>query len=257
LVGLLRLENIRITSALRADRSTFAESISFMVRNGLIKIAEDPDHEVVYFDESHRRALDLYRNTIAHYFATPSILARSLLGGAAVKDLEADLVVWHDIFHREFFVSPAQFCPEAAGLFLEHFASEGWTQRRDGRLIVSPQGLSILSCLETQTRGVVECYEAICRVVMALDGDFSQKGALAGALVVVQNAQRLGTSARSEAANDTTFGNAIELLISRGILVEEMGFGAKNARDPKYARGEKWGQLGELHARLAHAATAG
>ena len=257
LVELLRLEDIQITSALRGDRGTFSESIQFMVRSGLIKIAEDPQDEVVYFEESHRRALDLYRNTIAHYFATASILARNLLRGASVKELEEDLALWHDIFQREFFVSPAQFCPEAAGLFLDHFVARGWLRHGEGGYRVEAEGLPILRCLETQTRGVVECYEAICRVVLASEGEFGTKAVFASALVVIHNARRLGLLARPEAANDTTFGNAIELLVDREILLPTTTTGSGSARNPSYARGEKWHRLAELHACLAEAAGAG
>ena len=51
----------------------------------------DARGEILYFEESKRRALDFYRNSIVQFLAAPSFLARSLLRGGEVGALRADV----------------------------------------------------------------------------------------------------------------------------------------------------------------------
>ena len=78
-----------------------AQPVNFALdhRSGM----NDPRGQIVYFDESRRRALDLYRNSIVHYLAAPSFLARTLLRGATEKELREDLATWQDLLYQEFF----------------------------------------------------------------------------------------------------------------------------------------------------------
>ena len=45
------------------------------------------DHrgEILHFEEGRRRALDIYRNSIAHFLVIPSVLARAALAGLPVE----------------------------------------------------------------------------------------------------------------------------------------------------------------------------
>ena len=254
LVDLLRLGNVGITSALAADEGEFADSISFMIRSDLVKAASDPKGEVIFFEASKRRALDIYRNSIVHYLAIPSILARSVRGGASPKQLSEDVQFWRELLYREFFTPEAQAATDSTDAMLDHFETSGWIGRERDAVSVTEAGEGILSCLDYQTRGVVECYEAVCRVVFDSGGEIGQEALLERGLELLTNAHRLGLSRHPEAANEATLANALDLLVGREILVS-VGASASGSK-AEYAPGDAWESLGELHELLARLALA-
>jgi len=254
LVDLLQRGDAGITSALRADQGQFTDSIAFMIRSDLVKSADDPGGEIIYFEESKRRALDIYRNSVVHYLAIPSVLARSLRSGATAKELVEDVLVWREILYREFFTPGPEASAAAVESLLGYFEASGWIEREEDETRLTAAGEGILSCLDFQTRGVAECYEAVCRVVAQAEGDLSHELILERSLDVLKNAQRLGLSGHPEAANEATFGNALDLLVARQILVRTGSSG--NTSEALYAPGEEWGALGELHELLARPAAA-
>jgi glycerol-3-phosphate O-acyltransferase len=255
IVDLLRLQNVRLTAALRSDQGAYDESIAFLIRSDLLKSIDDPPHEILYFEESRRRALDIYRNSIVHYLATPSFLARKLLRGATAKELREDLESWQEILYQEFFVPREEGLTLDAVDFIDHFEAVGWIERGLEQLHTTREGEGILRCLEAQTQGVIECYEVACRVLLAADGEITKKAFLERAAESFENAKLLGRAARSEAANDTTFGNLLDLLLRRRILestrIEKKG----GASELTFAPGEGWPALAELRERLAAAVT--
>jgi len=257
-VDLLQRSGVPITSALRGDQGDFTESIDFMIRSDLLKTVTDSHGEIVYFDPSRRRALDLYRNSIVHYLATPSILARRLLVGGSPKEIREDLEGWQHLLYGEYFVPAAERQPAAVDRLLEHFASAGWMARGEDRLVASEAGRPLLGLLAAQTQGVVECYEAVCRALQDVDTPVTRKALVAASQSAFEHAELLGLAERLEAANETTFGNAIELLLARGILaVEPAAPGRKgSASDIRYAPGEHFEALVALRERLATAAAA-
>jgi len=255
LVDLLRLGRAGITSALRADQGEYSDSIAFMIRSDLVKSADDRKGEIIYFDESDRRALDIYRNSIVHYLAVPSILARSVRAGASTKELVDEIQVWRQLLYREFFTPTAEASESSVENLLAHFEASGWIVREEDLVRGVPAGEGILACLECQTRGVVECYEAVCRVVEDSEGVISHESILERSASVLENAHRLGLSGHPEAANQSTFGNAVELLVSRDILVRHGA--SRGTPKSNYAPGEKWLALGELHELLARLPAAG
>ena len=103
IVDLLRLQDVKLTPALVRDEGEFAESIASLLRMDLIESAWDPRGEILYFEESKRRALDFYRNSIVQFLAAPSFLARRLLSGPSLEDLRQELANWLDLFYYEFF----------------------------------------------------------------------------------------------------------------------------------------------------------
>jgi glycerol-3-phosphate O-acyltransferase len=253
LVGVLRLQNVRLTAALRSDQGDYAESIAFMLRADLLKTSEDAgDDDILYFEESHRRALDIYRNSIVHFLAMPSVLARRILRGGTMKELREDLAAWQEILYQEFFVpTDGQAPPPEA--FLDHFEAAGWVLRSDELLHASTAGEPILRCLAAQTRGVIECYEVACRAILEADGEIGRKDYLVRAAALFENAKLIGAAQHGEAANDTTFGNALDLLVRRGILdthrEERKGGGTERVCAP----GEHYPALSELQERLSAA----
>ena len=71
IVHVLRLRNVRLTPALVADQPDFEEAIAFLQRADLIESVADSRGEILFYAESRRRALDIYRNSIAHFLAVP------------------------------------------------------------------------------------------------------------------------------------------------------------------------------------------
>ncbi len=257
LVDLLQLQQVRLTSALQADRGRYNEALAFMLRSDLVKSVEDPLGEIIFYEESRRRALDIYRNSIVHFLATPSILARRLLLGASSKELQEDLTTWQEILYQEFFVPRGE--PAASGheQFLSHFEAVGWIERQDDLLFATAAGEEILRCLAAQTRGVIECYEVTCRVLLHTEGEIARKAFLERAAAAFEHGRLLGLAERIEAANDTTFGNALDLLVRRRILESRSESRRGGATELVYARGESWCVLPQLRERLAAAVAAG
>lgn len=258
LVELLALQGVRMTAVLRAERVDLSESIAFMVRSDLLSASTDARGEIIFFDESRRRALDIYRNAIVHFLAPASILARAVLDGTSAKEVEEGLESWLEILYREYFVAPAEYRGRASERLLEHFEASGWTRHGEDRLVASENGKPILRMLAAQSQGVIECYEAVCGACRDSAWPVSRKALIAAALDHFENARLLGLAERHEAANDTTAGNAIDLLLERGVLA--IAPSESDRRGPgtevRYAPGEHFDSLPALRARLAAAAAA-
>ncbi len=219
-VDLLSLQKTRITKALLSDRRGFEDSISFLLRNDLLKLREDLGGEILYYEESRRQALDLYRNSIAHFLAAPSFLARRILAGAPTEGLARDLDVWHSLFYQEFYLPKSGVSPETCEALLGHFAQKGYTMQRDGLWVPTEAGRPVFENLAEQTRGVVDVFSVACVVASELDEEMTRKDFVARLSTAYESASMLGEARRVEAANDTTFSNAVDLLVSREVLLE-------------------------------------
>jgi glycerol-3-phosphate O-acyltransferase len=254
---LLKLQGVRLTPALDHDLGELRESIGFLERSDLIHSRLDHRGEILYFEENRRRALDMYRNSIAHFLVIPSILARAALAGLDRAEVRAELEVWIDVFYREYYASRELYYTRGEAL-LEHFESEGWIESLDDRWVAKPAGQAPLSMLAEQTRGVIECYDTIVHVLLpwmesAGDG-LLRSGVIKEAQLAFESAKILGTVRRAEALADSTFDNALTWLVSRQILKSEVfQTGKRNARDTRYARGEKWAELEAIESLLAGA----
>ena len=120
-VELLHLQDVRLTDTLAHDEPDFTESIDALVRDGLLKREEDPRGEILFTEGSQRRSLDVYRNVLFHFLATPSVMARRLLRGGTQSELRDDLDFWLDLLYREFFVPRALVRAAHFDAFLDHF----------------------------------------------------------------------------------------------------------------------------------------
>jgi glycerol-3-phosphate O-acyltransferase len=237
IVDLLKLQKTRMTKALLADQESFEESIAFLLRNDLLQSRKDPGGEILFFDESRRIALDLYRNSIAHFLATPSFLARRLLTGADGDILRRDLVEWQKLFYQEFYSPEAEVSASHCEAFLEHFVERGWITHNDGIRTTTGAGRPVFEHLAEQTRSVVDVYELACTVAGKLDGVITRADFFAEVTEAFEGASIIGKVTRREAANDTTFSNAVDLLIQRGVLTE-------HRRDVQDKKGRKGGSKG-------------
>jgi glycerol-3-phosphate O-acyltransferase len=256
IIALLRLQGARLTDALTADAVAFDDSIAFLKRADLVESMDDPRGEILYYQESRRRALDIYRNSIAHFLATPSCLARTLLRGASEKELRDDVQAWHELLYREFFVPGGVRLEESFQRCLAHFAEQGYVQLEGSTWLATREGEPVLHCLAEQTVSVIEAYQACCAALVGLsdvEGELMGKKELRRrAAQYFEHSELLGEAARPESANDATFSNVLDLLVERGILVEHRTTN-KRSIEISYARGENWAALAELQERLAAA----
>ena len=256
--GLLRLQGVRLTPALEHDLPDVRESIAFLERADLIASRLDRRGEILHFEESHRRALDIYRNSIAHFLVIPSVLARATLEGLERGRLHQELETWVDLLYREYYASRELYLTRGEAV-LEHFEREGWVERQDGEVWrATAGGRRPLSMLAEQTRGVVECYDSIVRVLVAwmdsADEGVLRSGLIREAQLDFEGAQLLGAARRTEALSDRTFDNTLSFLANRDILESEsIATGKRGARDTRYARGEKWPEIEGVAAVLASA----
>jgi glycerol-3-phosphate O-acyltransferase len=254
IVDLLRLQDVKLTPALEGDLGTFDDSIATLLRADLIRSEQDPRGELLYFEESKRRVLDFYRNSIAQFLAAPSFLARTLLEGPGIDDLRRELASWLDLFYREFFAPRGEVMAAHFDAFVDHFERFGWVERSGGRLRPTEKGLGSFRFLAEQTRGVLEAYYAVVVAVLGARPELVTEKELRKAVEAqFERSRLLGEVARPEAANPVTFGNAIDLLVRRGVLAPAPPPPGGERRDEAFVRGERFEELAALRERLATA----
>jgi glycerol-3-phosphate O-acyltransferase len=250
LLDLLRLQDVSLTPALVRDTGEFREAIAFLVRSDLLRVLPDPAGEVLYFDESRRRALDFYRNTILHYLAAPSFLARACLVGGSRAHLGEELAFWIDLFYEEFFVPRGEVLAAHLDGFLDYFERCGHLERIDGELRATEKGVGYFRFLAAQTRSFPEAYLAAFSAVLEAEPTVSGKRLEREVAERFERSMILGESERPEAANAITFGNALDLLVRRGVL-ERRRSGEGSSRDVLYVRGPAFDDLRALVEKLA------
>jgi glycerol-3-phosphate O-acyltransferase len=256
IVGLLRLQDVRLTPELSRDVGGFGESIASLLRMDLIRSAEDARGEILYFEASRRRALDLYRNGVLHFLAAPSFLARDLLRGATEPELHAKLGWWLDLYSRELFVQRAQVLAAHFPGFLDHFLREGWIARDGDAFRATGAGAGELEFLAELTRPLLEAYLSVCAAAAGIGREGTSARDLARAASEhFERAALLGEVGLPESSNPVTFGNAVELLVHRGVLAPAPAAGGSR-REQRYLRGPAFGELPELSSRLASALSA-
>jgi len=258
-IGLLRLQDARLTPALASDEEAgFEDSIAAMQSMDLIKVSEDPRGQILFFEESKRRALDFYRNSILHFLALPSWLARRLLAGPAAPEFRVELGEWLDFFYTEFFTPRGEILAAHIDAFIDLFERRGWLERVDGELHATEKGRPGLCFLAEQTRGIVEAYHCACAAVAELpegEEQVSAKELTKAAKEQFERGVLIGEVDRREAANPVTFSNAFDRLVRCGVLVRTRPEGRRPA-EAGFRRGPAFGELAALRERLALALAA-
>ena len=247
-IDLLRLQGVRMTPALEQDAPEFDDAIAFLRRADLVQAAPDPRGEILYYEESRRRALDVYRNVILHFLVTPSLLARRCLVGASPEELRADLAHWIDLFYREFFTPKALVLGPQVEAFLDHFERQGALEREPHRLRATEKGRGYLRFLAEQTRTLLEAYYAAALAVQSLQAATPTRKVLESVGKQFERAALLGEVERPEAANPVTFANVLDLLVRRGVLEQR---DPEKGRDPLLVPGPAFEELAGLRERLA------
>ncbi len=252
-LDLVRLQDASVTPALSKNEGDFRDAIAFLVRSDLLRRMEDGGGEILYFEESRRRALDFYRNTILHYLAPPSFLARACLTGGTRAQLGTELAFWLDLFYEEFFVPRGEVLAAHLDGYLDYLERRGSVERFDGGLRATEKGASDLRFLAEQTRGFLEAYYAVFSAVLQAEPTISGRRLEREVQEQFQRLQLLGEAERPEAANPVTFRNALDLLVGRGLLERRRPGEGSGSRDVLYVRGPAFEDLRGLCERLAAA----
>ena len=249
IVGLLRMQSVQLTPALEDDvEHGFADSIDFLLRLGLIRSERDLRGELIYFDETQRRALDVYRNGIFHALAAPSLIARRLLAGSCEERvLREDVAFWLELLDVEWFAPRREVQAAQFEQFVAAFLQGDAIERGFGKLRVSETGRPLLSFLAEQTRCVLEAYYVAFCTFESVAGTVTAKAIEKASETYHRRAQLLGEVRRPEGWNPVTFKNALELMVQRNVLSAVRA----DAREPAYERGPAFGTLATLRARLA------
>ncbi|MCH2171688.1 1-acyl-sn-glycerol-3-phosphate acyltransferase [Myxococcota bacterium] len=257
-VDLLQLQDVNITPALAADGGEYHESISALLESNLVRLSHDPRGEILYYEESKRRALDLYRNSIVQFIATPSFLARRLLLGPAPGAPAAEIAEGLDFFYYEFFVPMGEVFEQRFDRVLQYFKQAGWAEEREGALHATAEGRASLEFLALQTQGFVEVYFATVVALLGNEGEISANGLQKAATEQFSRSTLVGEVERIEASNPVTFGNAVDLLVRRKVLERSSEQpGGDRPRDTVYEPGSEFEELPRIHRRLATALSAG
>ncbi len=253
IVELLRMQDVQLTPALERDEPDFSESIEFLLRSGLISREDEAGKEILYYDESQWRALDVYRNVLLHYVAAPSWMARELLSGTTRTALHEDLGFWLELFYEELFAPQALLRAAHFDGFLDHFVAIGAVERDGDRLRPTASGRAALSFLAEQTRGLVEGYLAVLAAIDEIEGDIGGKDLEKSIEGHVRRLQLVGEMRRPEAWNPVGLPAMLALLQSRGWVTRVPGEG----REKRYAPGPAAAEIPGLRAKLAGALAAG
>lgn len=252
-VTLLRLQDVQLTPALERDEPGFRESIDFMVNSGLVSRDDDPRGEILFYDESQWRALDVYRNVILHYLAVPSWMARRLLRGATREELQADLGFWLELFYEELFAPQALLRAAYVDGFLDHFVASGALEVEGSDLRATEKGRADFSFLAEQTQALLEAYHVTLAAIAEIEDSIGEKELAKAVEVHFRRLHLVGEVRRAEAWNPTGFRAVLDLLERRGIVERVAGEG----REKRYVPGVRADGLAALRERLAAALAAG
>lgn len=253
---LLKLQGVRLTPAFERDLSELKDSLGVLLRSDLIESRVDARGEIVFFEEGRRRALDIYRNSIAHFLVLPSILARAVLRGCEAARIPEELETWMDVLYREYFASRDLYLSRGEAL-LDYAVRQGWVERSGSDWVATREGEPILGILAEQTRGVLECYEAVVRALIDRGGSGLRGEIREASHEAFESARLLGRARRPEAATDSTFENALAWLCARRVLeAERVQTGKRGGRETQYAPGDEFGELESIHSLLARALAA-
>jgi glycerol-3-phosphate O-acyltransferase len=252
LVDLLRLMDVRLTPALAADAGDFSESIEDLLRSDLVESKQDPRGEILYFEESKRRALDIYRNGVVHFLATPSFVARSLLAKPDLHQLRRDVARWLDLFYYEFFTPRSEVLAAHVDAFLDHFERKGFLEKSGDCYAPTEKGQPKFRFIAEQTRGFLEVYFATVAAAAGITRPVSAKDLERAVAEQFERGLLLGEIERREAGNAVSFGSALEQLVRMRILERK----ERGERDTSFAPGPAHSEITLLRERLAAALAA-
>jgi glycerol-3-phosphate O-acyltransferase len=256
-VDVLRLQDVRLTPELERDEGgAFSESIGALIRMDLLRETKEERGEILFFDPAKRRALDLYRNSVLHFLAVPSFLARRLRAGGTESELRDDLGCWMELFEREIFINRGDVMAAHVPAFLDHFERHGWIRREGAGFVATEEGKPELEFFAELTHPLVEAYYAAFKAVAGVETAMGMKELRKAAAEQFERSTLLGEVGLAEASNPVNFANAIDWLVAHQVLVPATVEEGAKEKERRYERGPAFASLESQRERLAAALSA-
>src|SRR5438876_5716993 len=126
LVGLLRAQDVRLTSSLeRNEASNYREGLGWLESCGLAERLPDSDGLVIHVPAEKRVNLDFYKNNTIHFFLVPSLLTRALLAEVPLPAVLPYVAWWLDFYRWEFPLPERDKLREDVTRWLDYYAEAG------------------------------------------------------------------------------------------------------------------------------------
>jgi glycerol-3-phosphate O-acyltransferase len=201
-------------------------ALDFFLRDGDIEVSTVGT--AIYDIPDERRArLSFYRNNAIHFFVAEAIVALALLDAtvAGAEPVVARSVLrdrslkLSRLLKLEFVYRPGESFDIGFARTVRDLTAGGVLTDENGR--VHGVDLPALELLAGLLRDFVAAYRIVDDVVNALDGSVTPRELVRRATSLGEARAASGTLDRSEACVPATFANAVDLLVERGVLVED------------------------------------
>jgi glycerol-3-phosphate O-acyltransferase len=251
-IALLRLLQVPFSESLektlRAGRLDAV--LELLVQGNLVERRAGRTGMLLHFGKEVRDRLDYYRASLTPSLVWGSVLALSLRGRSSREAVLRKASSWLDVLRFEYFPPEGETARrETLQLVLDHMVARGWVEGEgSGELAVSARGVPWMRFLVAQIRPVLEAYDACLYLVETLGGSAQRRQLVDGGKTVLKELLSLGEATFPESVSPITFGNALDLLLSEGVLLCEDN---PNKAQTRFRPGPQWPRLQELRVRLA------
>jgi glycerol-3-phosphate O-acyltransferase len=213
--------------------------LATMVAEKVLSFEEDEQGEeppFYFLEESRRLPLTIYANTVVPHHQTMSLLALAFLG--AREPLPAErlfedfrFLVW--LLKREFVFGPSPDRQEADDRSdweraLGVFEAEHAIEKRDGRLLLTPDGHFAAETFAAVARAYVESYHLAARTLLSREAEaFAEKELIQSALKKGARLVSVGELDHPEAVHKMIVENAVRHYADLGLLRSTREIGDK------------------------------
>ncbi|TMB52829.1 MAG: hypothetical protein E6J56_14975 [Deltaproteobacteria bacterium] len=245
LVGLLRAQDVRLTSSLeRNEASNYREGLGWLEMGGLAERLPDSDGIVIHVPAEKRVNLDFYKNNTIHFFLVPSLLTRALLAEVPLPAVLPYVAWWLDFYRWEFPLPERDKLREDVTRWLDYYAEAGALA---GDTVVGDH--AVIGATASLLENFREAYLVAARTVAA-----QKEWPIAQTALLQRMRRQFATSllldeVRKPEGNSTAiFGNALSRLAELGhVATVRRG---RSGRERSIEPGADFDRLPELIRRL-------
>jgi glycerol-3-phosphate O-acyltransferase len=224
-----------------------AGAAAMLVVAGYVQRRSSAPSAYLEIESDDRDRLDYYRASLTPALVWPGVLALALRSAGSRDELLARAGEWLDWLALEYF--PLAGTEREARLLrvLEHERARGWLgDAADPR--ASETGAAWQEYWAAQIRPVLEGYASLCDAVRRAGGRGERTALVSAALGAHRDRLALGEARYPEGGCPVACGNALDLLVERGMLAS-----AGSGAELRFSPGPRWTELHALERRLANA----
>jgi glycerol-3-phosphate O-acyltransferase len=206
-----------------------ADAVRRLARDGLVRVAVAAGDTIYQVPEERRAVLDYHRNAVIHRYVAPALVAaaaRTAGAEATVEDVRARALWLSRLLKLEFMYRVGSTFDEIFEANLA-FLVRVRALARDGRGVRPGADGATLSFLAELVRPYLEAYRLAASTALETlptpPGASDRRALLASAMDRGLGAYLAGGIALREAVSKATLDNAIEWLVSQGLLAEGDG----------------------------------